>query len=67
MATLANTRNSSLGTTTGAALARGATAAPGSSSPTGWAMPVGVTPLAIGFIAAVLLLVYWDRRVVFKP
>jgi hypothetical protein len=68
MGSLANSRDSALGTTSGAAIARGgsgAIAARG-SSPTGWAIPTGVTPLAAGLIGAIGLLVYLDRRVVFK-
>ncbi len=62
---LANSRDSSLGTTSGAALARGAVA-PAGGVPTAWALPAGLSPLLVGFGLAILLLVYWDRRVVFK-
>jgi hypothetical protein len=64
MGKLANTRDSSVGTTSGAAIAKGASwALPGA---TGWSMPTGITPLAIGLIAFMFLLVYWDRRVVLR-
>lgn len=68
MTTLANTRDSATSTTTGALIARGASpAVPSAGLPTGWAMPVGVTPLALGFLLALGLLVYWDRReIVFR-
>lgn len=62
MATLANTRDASLQTTAGAALAKGSSLVSG-TTPTAWSMPAGVTPLAIGVIALGALLVYWDRRV----
>jgi hypothetical protein len=66
MGTLANTRDASLQTTAGAAAARGKPLATTSAAPTAFTMPAGVTPLAIGFVALVALLVYWDRRVVFR-
>lgn len=62
MGTLANTRDASLQTTAGAALAKGSSLT-STASPTAWSMPIGITPLSIGLIAAVGLLVYWDRRV----
>jgi hypothetical protein len=62
MATLANYRDASLQTTAGAAIAKGQPLAIG-ATPTAWSMPSGVTPLALGFVALVGLLVYWDRRV----
>jgi hypothetical protein len=65
MSTLANTRDASLSTTSGAALAKGGSRTV-LGAPTGWSLPVGLTPLTIGVIGAMALLVYLDRRVVFK-
>jgi hypothetical protein len=63
-----NPRDARHTTTTGAALARGwgGAAAASGPAPTGWTLPVGVTSLAAGLIGAIVLLVYLDRRVVFK-
>jgi hypothetical protein len=66
MSSLANTRDSSLSTTSGAAIAKGTRSSALGTAPTGWSLPVGFTPLTIGVIGAIGLLVYLDRRVVFK-
>ena len=53
--------------TTGAALARSAPAASAAASqgsPTGWTVPTGIPALLVGVVIAVVLLFYWDRRIV---
>jgi hypothetical protein len=63
-----NPRDARHTTTTGAAIARGGSGVAAASAPAqvGWSLPVGVTPLALGLLGAIGLLVYLDRRVVFK-
>jgi hypothetical protein len=62
-----NTRDARHSTTTGAKLAQGTGgAAVASAAPSGFTVPTFLTPLALGLIGSIVLLVYLDRRVVFK-